>query len=130
MITHDVDEAILLADRILLMSNGSEAAGGYAPGGIAEVVTNTLPRTRTRAGLHHLPGYYELRNHIVDFLVTRARAGAHLNDAYRRPSQMNRNDITEKIIATKVSKGIQWDRRGQARSASPRNGPPPLAWAR
>jgi nitrate/nitrite transport system ATP-binding protein len=75
MITHDVDEAILLADRIVLMSNGSETAAGYVPGGIAETVHNTLPRTRTRAGLHHLDGYYELRNHIVDFLVSRARAG-------------------------------------------------------
>ena len=74
MITHDVDEAILLADRILLMSNGTETAGGYKPGGIAEFVANPLPRDRTRAGLHHLPGYYDLRNHIVDFLVTRAVA--------------------------------------------------------
>ena len=74
MITHDVDEAILLADRILLMSNGTENAGGYAAGRIAEEVVNPLPRARTRAGLHHLPGYYELRNHIVDFLVTRAKA--------------------------------------------------------
>jgi len=74
MITHDVDEAILLADRILLMSNGSETANGYVPGGIAEEVVNPLPRERTRAGLHHLDGYYELRNHIVDFLVTRAVA--------------------------------------------------------
>lgn len=74
MITHDVDEAILLADRILLMSNGTETAQGYAPGRIAEEVRNPLPRERTRAGLHHLPGYYELRNHIVDFLVMRAKA--------------------------------------------------------
>ncbi len=99
MITHDVDEAILLADRILLMSNGGESGlsaagppqgakapsggsdprvagerGGYIPGNIAEEVVNTLPRERTRAGLHHLPGYYELRNHIVDFLVSRAKA--------------------------------------------------------
>jgi nitrate/nitrite transport system ATP-binding protein len=74
MITHDVDEAILLADRILLMSNGSETDAGYKPGGIAEVVINPLPRERTRAGLHHLDGYYELRNHIVDFLVSRATA--------------------------------------------------------
>ncbi|MDB5966786.1 MAG: nitrate transport ATP-binding subunit [Polaromonas sp.] len=99
MITHDVDEAILLADRILLMSNGSESGlsaagppqgakaplggsdpgaagqrGGYIPGRIAEEVVNPLPRQRTRAGLHHLPGYYELRNHIVDFLVSRATA--------------------------------------------------------
>jgi nitrate/nitrite transport system ATP-binding protein len=74
MITHDVDEAILLADRILLMSNGTETDAGYKPGGIAEVVLNPLPRERTRAGLHHLAGYYELRNHIVDFLVSRAAA--------------------------------------------------------
>jgi nitrate/nitrite transport system ATP-binding protein len=74
MITHDVDEAILLADRILLMSNGTETASGYRPGGIAEVVVNPLPRERTRVGLHHLAGYYDLRNHIVDFLVLRAHA--------------------------------------------------------
>lgn len=74
MITHDVDEAILLADRILLMSNGNESEAGYVPGGIAEVVVNPLTRERVRASLHHLDGYYELRNHIVDFLVSRAIA--------------------------------------------------------
>lgn len=74
MITHDVDEAILLSDRILLMSNGNESPAGYHPGGIAEVVVNPLPRERTRSSLHHLDGYYALRNHIVDFLVTRAKA--------------------------------------------------------
>jgi len=68
MITHDVDEAILLADRILLMSNASDSA----PGRIAETVANPLPRSRRRAELHHLGGYYELRNHIVDFLVHRS----------------------------------------------------------
>jgi nitrate/nitrite transport system ATP-binding protein len=72
MITHDVDEAILLADRILLMSNGMETPGGYVPAGIAKSVTNTLPASRTRAQLHHLPGYYELRNEIVDFLIHRS----------------------------------------------------------
>ena len=67
MITHDVDEAILLADRILLMSNGPEAR-------IAEVVVNTLPKPRTRANLHHMPGYHALRDHILDFLIARSRA--------------------------------------------------------
>jgi nitrate/nitrite transport system ATP-binding protein len=66
MITHDVDEAILLADRILLMTNGPQAR-------LAEIVINTLPRPRQRATLHHTPGFYALRNHIVDFLVTRSR---------------------------------------------------------
>ena len=74
MITHDVDEAILLSDRILLMSNGNEHNDKYVPGGLAEVVVNPLPRDRTRAQLHHLPGYYDVRNHIVDFLVSRAKA--------------------------------------------------------
>ena len=67
MITHDVDEAILLADRILLMTNGPDAR-------IAEVVVNTLPRPRLRQDIHKTPGYYALRNHIVDFLVARSRA--------------------------------------------------------
>lgn len=66
MITHDVDEAILLADRILLMTNGPDARVG-------EVVINTLPRPRDRKTIHHSPGHSALRNHIVDFLVTRSR---------------------------------------------------------
>jgi nitrate/nitrite transport system ATP-binding protein len=74
MITHDVDEAILLADRILLMNNSADTPDGYRSGGIAEVVVNPLPRNRTRAELHHMNGYYALRNHIVDFLVLRAIA--------------------------------------------------------
>ena len=66
MITHDVDEAILLADKIMLMSNGPEAR-------IAEIVVNTLPKTRTRADIHHHPQFYKIRNHLVDFLVNRSR---------------------------------------------------------
>jgi nitrate/nitrite transport system ATP-binding protein len=66
MITHDVDEAILLADRILLMSNGPNAC-------IAEAVQNTLPRPRDRHNIHHDPQYYRIRNHLVDFLVNRSR---------------------------------------------------------
>jgi nitrate/nitrite transport system ATP-binding protein len=66
MITHDVDEALLLADKILLMTNGPNAW-------IAEVVENTLPRQRIRAELHKLPNYYPLRNHLIEFLVTRSR---------------------------------------------------------
>jgi nitrate/nitrite transport system ATP-binding protein len=66
MITHDVDEAILLADKILLMSNGPSAA-------IAEIVENTMPRGRTRHDVHHDPQYYRVRNHLVDFLINRSK---------------------------------------------------------
>jgi nitrate/nitrite transport system ATP-binding protein len=70
MITHDVDEAILLADRILLMSNGPQAR-------VAEIVRNTMPRDRQRATLHHNPQYYRIRNHLVDFLVARSKELSH-----------------------------------------------------
>lgn len=66
MITHDVDEAILLSDKIFLMSNGPRAK-------LAEIVTNPLPRNRTRASMHHDPKYYEVRNHLIDFLVHRSK---------------------------------------------------------
>ncbi len=66
MITHDVDEAILLADKIMLMSNGPNAR-------IAEIVVNTLPRDRSRNTIHKDPQYYPIRNHLVDFLVSRSK---------------------------------------------------------
>lgn len=66
MITHDVDEAILLADKIFLMSNGPRAR-------IAEIVMNTMPKSRTRETMHHDPQFYRIRNHLVDFLVNRSK---------------------------------------------------------
>ncbi len=66
MITHDVDEAIYLADKIVLMSNGPGAE-------IAEIVENTLPKARNRNEFHKDPNFYPLRNHIIDFLVARSK---------------------------------------------------------
>jgi nitrate/nitrite transport system ATP-binding protein len=80
MITHDVDEAILLADKVLLMSNGPYAK-------IAEIVEITMPRDRTRATVHHDPQYYRIRNHLVDFLVNRSKtyAGEQGDDPLHPP---------------------------------------------
>jgi len=66
MITHDVDEAIYLADKIVLMTNGPGAV-------LAEVVENPLPKQRARNDVHKHPLYYAARNHIIDFLVSRSR---------------------------------------------------------
>lgn len=61
MITHDIDEAILLADRILLMTNGPMAR-------VAESVEITIPRPRNRAEIVEHANYYAIRNHLVQFL--------------------------------------------------------------
>ncbi len=66
MITHDVDEAIYLADKIVLMTNGPGAV-------LAEIVENPLPKDRKRTDFHKHPLYYAVRNHIIDFLVERSR---------------------------------------------------------
>ncbi|HEY2137347.1 MAG TPA: ABC transporter ATP-binding protein [Xanthobacteraceae bacterium] len=70
MITHDVDEAIYLADRIVLMTNGPGAV-------LAEIVENPLPKDRSRTDFHRHPLYYGTRNHIIDFLLARSRTFAH-----------------------------------------------------
>ena len=69
MVTHDVDEAILLSDRILLMTNGPAAR-------IAEIVDVTIPRPRSRASIIEHPQYYKIRNHIIHFLVRHASHGS------------------------------------------------------
>jgi nitrate/nitrite transport system ATP-binding protein len=64
MITHDIDEAIYLSDRVLLMTEGPRAQ-------LAEDVRIPLPRPRDRASLLTDPRYYEVRARLVDFLYGR-----------------------------------------------------------
>jgi len=66
MVTHDVDEAILLSDRIALMTNGPEAR-------LAEIVEVKLPRPRSRADIIDESEYARLRSHIIHFLMERSR---------------------------------------------------------
>lgn len=61
MVTHDVDEAILLADRIVMMTNGPRATVG-------KVLTIDLPRPRTRKALLEHPDYYPVREEVLRFL--------------------------------------------------------------
>jgi nitrate/nitrite transport system ATP-binding protein len=60
-VTHDVDEAILLADRVVMMTNGPNAR-------IGRIVDVDLPRPRTRKALLEHPDYYSYREKVLEFL--------------------------------------------------------------
>jgi len=60
-VTHDVDEAILLADRVVMMSNGPRAR-------IGNIMEVDLPRPRSRKELLNHPDYYAYREELLDFL--------------------------------------------------------------
>ncbi|SDX44738.1 ABC transporter ATP-binding protein [Litoreibacter albidus] len=60
-VTHDVDEAILLADRVVMMTNGPQAT-------IGKITDVKLPRPRTRKALLEHPDYYTYRAEVLDFL--------------------------------------------------------------
>lgn len=60
-VTHDVDEAILLADRVVMMTNGPQAT-------IGKITDVKLPRPRTRKALLEHPDYYAYRQEVLDFL--------------------------------------------------------------
>ena len=64
MVTHDVDEAVLLSDKIVLMTNGPAAT-------IGEVLQVDIPRPRSRVQLAEDPVYLQCRKAVIDFLYTR-----------------------------------------------------------
>ena len=61
MVTHDVDEAVLLSDRVVMMTNGPAAT-------IGEILTVDLPRPRERLALAAHPRYMALRSEVLKFL--------------------------------------------------------------
>lgn len=70
MITHDIDEALFLADRLVMMTNGPAAR-------IGEVLNIPFARPRNRRRIMEDPQYYNLRNYALDFLYRRC---AHLEE--------------------------------------------------
>jgi len=71
MVTHDVDEAVLLSDRIVMMTNGPAAT-------IGEILEVGIPRPRVRVELAEDPRYIAARKEVIDFLYTRH---AHVEQA-------------------------------------------------
>lgn len=70
MITHDVDEAVLLSDRIVMMTNGPAATVG-------EILSIDLPRPRDRLSLADNPTYNHYRHEVLKFLYEKQRKIAH-----------------------------------------------------
>ncbi len=66
MVTHDVDEALLLADRVVMMTNGPEA-------GIGQILRVPFPRPRQRLEVMEHPAYYDLRAELIGFLQQQRR---------------------------------------------------------
>lgn len=69
MVTHDVDEAVLLSDRIVMMTNGPAAT-------IGEILTVDLPHPRDRLALANDPKYHHLRSQVLAFLYERQKRPA------------------------------------------------------
>jgi nitrate/nitrite transport system ATP-binding protein len=74
MITHDVDEAVLLSDRIVMMTNGPAATVG-------EILAVELERPRDRLALAALPEYAALRAQVLRFLYEKQRKVEHIATA-------------------------------------------------
>lgn len=79
MITHDVDEAVLLSDRIVMMTNGPEATVG-------EILNIDLPRPRERVALANDPLYNQYRKQVLSFLYEKQRKVQDI------PNKSNNND--------------------------------------
>ncbi|RMD72117.1 MAG: ATP-binding cassette domain-containing protein [Cyanobacteria bacterium J149] len=87
MVTHDVDEALLLSDRIVMLTTGPEAH-------IGQILEVPIPRPRQRLEVVNHPSYYSLRNEIVYFLNQQKRSNK--NKVTASPQVIARNGL-EKI---------------------------------
>ena len=90
MVTHDVDEAVLLADRVVMMTNGPAAQ-------IGEILRVDLPRPRERLVLAHDAKYHELRSAVLEFLYQSNR-GLPLK-------RLSANEKTKKTMITRRMPG-------------------------
>jgi nitrate/nitrite transport system ATP-binding protein len=85
MVTHDVDEAIFLSDRVVMMTDGPEAEVG-------DILTIPFERPRSRAAVLADPRYQEIRNHLLTFLNERS----HIRPSRITPPVMESVTVPER----------------------------------
>jgi cyanase len=120
MVTHDVDEAILLSDRIALMTNSPAAR-------LAESFAVNLPRPRTREAMIDTDEYTRLRSHILHFLMRGSHAlatpEAQETEGFSKAcrhyqinhypeeecTMITRTEATDQILAAKKAKGLTFE---------------------
>lgn len=86
MVTHDVDEALLLSDRIIMLTNGPESH-------IGQIIDVDIPRPRQRMEVVNHPSYYGYRNEIIYFLNQQKKAKQRQS---KKPQVISRNGL-EKV---------------------------------
>ncbi|MBD2197164.1 MULTISPECIES: ABC transporter ATP-binding/substrate-binding protein [Calothrix] len=89
MVTHDVDEALLLSDRIVMLTNGPEAH-------IGQILEVPIPRPRQRLEVVNHPSYYNLRNEMIYFLNQQKQAKKRQAAQTQAPVIISRNGL-EKV---------------------------------
>jgi nitrate ABC transporter ATP-binding subunit len=91
MVTHDVDEALFLSDRIVCMTDGPAAEVG-------EIMEVNFPRPRERKAVMEHPDYYRLREHLVEFLEVRAHRKAIAPKVDAAPLPPATNNLPSEIV--------------------------------
>src|SRR4051812_17548614 len=81
MVTHDVDEAIFLSDRVVMMTNGPEAEVG-------DILRIPFERPRERKAIMEEPRYYDLREHLITFLNDRSHLRPSKDPQFRPSPDM------------------------------------------
>lgn len=114
MVTHDVDEALLLADRIVLMTNGPGATVG-------EIVTVPFERPRDRLKIIDEPKYHEARKQLLSFLEERAtHGGRSVSSVQARQAQVAARTVSpEELFVIEKYTGFNRFRRKYRKRQAP-----------
>lgn len=120
MVTHDVDEALFLSDRIVMMTNGPAAEVG-------DILEVNFPRPRDRKSVLEHPDYYRLREHLITFLEVHAYRGQREPDKSPPPTSGAREvKQTAKVPSRLQRAGQPWKLFVSASPSSPNSAIKPM----